>query len=119
MMKLIKNNIGEIIAFLSAIILLMFGFEISGLFKYSAIISDLRTEVYPLLEHLKNGFLMLICGCASFLQLPEYVDMEGDGGGEGIQRGKTLSALFGGFPVIGGHLKQGMDVTLAFQRDRG
>ena len=58
MMKLIKNNIGEIIAFLSAIILLMFGFEISGLFKYSAIISDLRTEVYPLLEHLKNGFFL-------------------------------------------------------------
>ena len=58
MKKFIRNNVGEIITFVTTIFLFVIGLKIVGLFDNSIIISDLKTQVYPLLEHLKNSFIM-------------------------------------------------------------
>ena len=59
MKSLIKNNIGEIISFISTIILFIGVFYFIGIFDNSVIISDLKSQVYPLLEHVKNNGLSL------------------------------------------------------------
>lgn len=59
MKRLIKNNIGEIISFISTIILFISVFYFIGIFDNSIIISDLKSQVYPLLEHVKNNGLSL------------------------------------------------------------
>lgn len=55
MKKLLKDNIGEIITFFITAFVLLVIFKITGLFEYTAMISDLKSQVYPLLEHLKDG----------------------------------------------------------------
>ena len=59
MKRLIKNNIGEIISFILTIILFIGVFYFIGIFDNSIIISDLKSQVYPLLEHIKNNGLSL------------------------------------------------------------
>lgn len=59
MKSLIKNNIGEIISFISTIILFIGVFYFIGIFDNSVIISDLKSQVYPLLVHVKNNGLSL------------------------------------------------------------
>ena len=59
MKRLIKNNIGEIISFISTIILFIGVFYFIGIFDNSIMISDLKSQVYPLLEHIKNNGLSL------------------------------------------------------------
>ena len=59
MKKLIKNNIGEVISFILTIIIFCAVFKMIGVFDNSVIISDLKSQVYPLLEHVKNNGLSL------------------------------------------------------------
>ena len=59
MKRVIKNNIGEIISFILTISIFLVVLGISGLFDKSIMISDLKAQMYPLLEHIKSASFAL------------------------------------------------------------
>lgn len=56
MFKKINNYIGEIITFISTILILLFVFKIVGIFDNTIIISDLKTQLYPLINQFIDFF---------------------------------------------------------------
>ena len=56
MKKILKNNIGEIITFFTTILILVVVFDFVNLNKDTILISDLKSQMYPLLEYFKLFF---------------------------------------------------------------
>ena len=57
MKKFLKNNIGELITFITTIIILIVAFKFAGVLDNSIMISDLRSQVYPIIVNFKNMIL--------------------------------------------------------------